>query len=270
MVVVVLTDRQMGVEESARIAAAVIQYLAGLVAPGVTPKQLAGWAAEMLAARGATPGCKGYRGFPDSMCVSVPPVFCHGIPSDVPLKEGDLVCLDLVAMKNGYYGDTAVTVPVGEVSAEKRRLIRDVYRCLTAGIDASGPGTSTTVLAQAIGKQAGKLGVRIFDQFCGHGIGQNMHEFPPIYHTASRNETCYDLRAGDSICIEPMGTHGTSEIVRAPDGWSVAAKSGMPCAHWEHTILITEDGIEVPSRWDDATFLRVFGFEQAAFNKKEG
>jgi methionyl aminopeptidase len=228
------------------VVAEVLEALRERVRPGVTTGELDAVAEEITRKRGAIPAFKGYevagRVFPACVCISVNEEVVHGIPSkDRVLAEGDIVGLDFGVSVEGYFGDAAVTVPVGEVSAAARRLMDVTRRSLEAGIDAVRPGAYVGDLSGAIQDVAEKAGYSLVREFVGHGIGRRLHEDPqiPNYRTGSRGAR---LVEGMVLAIEPMVNAGRAEVYVKDDGWTAATRDGSLSAHFEHSIAVTADG----------------------------
>lgn len=236
--------------ERMRAASAVVaEVLAALrerIRPGVTTAELDAIAEEMTRRRGATPAFKGYevagRVFPACVCVSVNEEVVHGIPSrDRVLAEGDIVGIDFGVSVDGYFGDAAITVPVGRVSPEAERLMEVTRRSLEAGIDAVRPGAYVADLSGAIQDVAERAGYSIVREFVGHGIGRRLHEEPqvPNYRTGARGAK---LTEGMVLAIEPMVNAGRPEVYVKDDGWTAATRDGSLSAHFEHSVAVTADG----------------------------
>jgi methionyl aminopeptidase len=249
--------------EASGIAAKTLQELAVLVKPGVTDTWLADRAGELMRSMGAEPACLGYRGFPANICVSINNVFAHGIPKGIVIKEGDLVSLDVVARKDGFHGDCAATVPVHPVGNMDLQLVKAVYRCLKSALATITEGSGTEDITRALHKTAGKAGVRLFPQFCGHGIGEAMHEAPPIFNAPAPGNAYVRLSHDgpfSCVCVEPMGTFGAADVIVDADGWSAGVRDGSKAAHFEDTVVLGEHGVVVPTAWPHDLFREVFGF----------
>ncbi|NLW45496.1 MAG: type I methionyl aminopeptidase [Syntrophomonadaceae bacterium] len=229
------------------IVADTLERLAGLVKPGITTATLDRFAEDYLAKRGAKPAFKGYKGFPASICASVNQEVVHGIPGKRRLKEGDIISIDLGAIVDGWYGDAAITVPVGEVDPEIMRLLKVTEESLYLGIEAARPGVRLGVVSNTIQKHVEKAGFSVVRQYVGHGIGRQMHEDPPVPNFG-RPDRGPLLEEGMTIAIEPMVNAGGYEVVVAPDNWTVITKDGSFSAHFEHTIAITSNGPEILTR----------------------
>jgi len=227
-----------------RVVGETLEILQKAVRPGVTTAELDEIAEREIRARGATPSFKGYRGFPATICTSLNSEIVHGIPGKRALKEGDLMKLDCGAIVEGYHGDAAVTVAVGEVSPEALKLIETTERALQAGIAEARPGNRIHDIGAAVQTVAEGAGFSVVREYVGHGIGRALHEDPPVPNYGKPG-TGLALEAGLVIAIEPMvnvGSYGTRLL---PDGWTVVTADGALSAHFEHTIAITADGPEV-------------------------
>ena len=229
------------------VVADALERLAGLVKPGITTAALDRFAEDYLAQRGAKPSFKGYNGFPASICSSVNEEVVHGIPGKRRLKEGDIVSIDLGAIVDGWHGDAAITVPVGEVYPEIMRLLKVTEEALYLGIEAAQPGVRLGVVSNTIQKHVEKAGFSVVRQYVGHGIGRQMHEDPPVPNFG-RPDRGPVLAEGMTIAIEPMVNAGGYEVLVTPDNWTVITKDGSYSAHFEHTIAITGNGPEILTR----------------------
>jgi len=227
-----------------RVVGETLQILQAAVKPGVTTLELDEIAEREIRARGAVPSFKGYRGFPATICTSINSEIVHGIPGQRALKAGDLIKLDCGAIVEGYHGDSAVTVPVGEVSQEALKLIETTDRSLQAGIAEAKAGNRIHDIGAAVQTTAEGAGFSVVREYVGHGIGRALHEDPPVPNYGKPG-TGLKLEPGLVIAIEPMVNVGTFETRLLPDGWTVVTADGALSAHFEHTIAITENGPEV-------------------------
>lgn len=227
--------------EAGRVTARALNAVGRAVAPGVTTAELDEVAVEVLRAAGAKPAFLGYGGFPATICASRNSQIVHGIPGKVRLAEGDIISIDMGAIVDGYYGDSARTFGVGSVSDEAARLMDVTERSLAAGIAAARPGGRLYDIGAAVQAVAEGAGFSVVREYVGHGIGRQMHEDPqvPNYGTAGKGPT---LLPGMVLAIEPMVNAGTSGVKQMPDGWTVVTADGQLSAHFEHTVAITEDG----------------------------
>jgi methionyl aminopeptidase len=227
-----------------RVVAEMHDRIRAAVRPGVTPRQLDAIGRLVLDQRGARSNFLGYQGFPAVICASPNDVVVHGIPDDTPLREGDIIAIDCGAIVDGYHGDAAFTVGVGEIEPEAATLIEVTRRALHAGIAEMVPGNRMGDLGFAVQATVERAGFSVVREYVGHGIGTAMHEAPdvPNYGRPGKGQK---LRAGDVLAVEPMTCAGGAETTVLADGWTVVTVDGSLSAHWEHTIAITDDGPEI-------------------------
>lgn len=215
------------------------------VKPGVSTAYLDKVAEELIRDYGAVPSFKGYRGFPGTICASINEQVVHGIPSeDSILKDGDIISVDVGAIVQGMHGDSAWTHPVGNISDELKNLLDSTEKGLFAGLEAVKAGVNLSKVSEAIEDFAKNTGVGLVTQYGGHGIGHNLHEEPFIFNMRIPRPQM-DLKAGMTICIEPMFNLGTGEVHTLDDEWTVVTNDSKPSAHFEHTIAVTNDGYEI-------------------------
>lgn len=230
--------------ESNLLVGQTLGELAKWVAPGVTTLQLDRIAEEFIRDHQALPGFLGYAGYPNTLCVSVNEQIVHGIPSDYVLKEGDIVSIDCGVVKNGFNGDSAYTFEVGEVPYEVKRLLKTTKESLYIGIEQAVEGKRVGDISNAIQTYCEHRGYSVVRELCGHGVGKKLHEEPEVPNYGRRG--CGPLlKNGMVIAIEPMINMGTYKIRTMPDGWGVKTADGKPACHWEHTVAITADGLEI-------------------------
>ena len=244
MVIVKTVDELERMRRSGILAAEALREVARAVRPGVTGAALDRIAETFIRDHGGTPSFKGYRGFPASVCISVNDEVVHGIPDGRPLRDGEIVSIDLGAVVEGFHGDTAVTVPVGEVGKELRRLLTVAREALYKGIEAVRPGQALGDVGGAVQQHAERAGFSVVRDFAGHGIGRHLHEEPQVPNFGEPG-TGTVLRPGMTLAIEPMVNLGGSEVVMDGDGWTVRTRDGRPSAHFEHTVAVSEDGSDV-------------------------
>jgi methionyl aminopeptidase len=233
--------------EANALVAQVLADLAAMVAPGVSTADLDAAAEKSVRAAGAEPAFKGYRGYPATLCASVNEQVVHGIPSARPLSEGDIISLDMGVKLNGFYGDSAVTVPVGDVSEEASKLLRVTQEALEKGIAQVRLGGRVSDIGHAIQGHVEANGFSVVREFVGHGIGAALHEEPQIanYGEPGRGPR---LAEGMTLAIEPMVNLGRPAVKVLADGWTAVTRDGSLSAHFEHTVAVTKDGPLVLTR----------------------
>ena len=234
--------------EAGRLIGDVLAELSSMIAPGVTTADLDAVAEKRIAAAGAIPAFKGYHGYPATICASINEEVIHGIPSGRRiLNEGDIVSIDVGASLNGYYADHAVTLPVGPVSEEASSLLRVTEEALYKAIDRARPGARISDIGHAVQQHVEAYGFSVVREFVGHGIGQKMHEEPqvPNYGEPGRGPR---LAEGMVLAIEPMVNAGGAAVKVLQDGWTAVTSDRSLSAHFEHTVAVTSDGVEVLSR----------------------
>ena len=238
--------------ESGRIVAEVLTLVGAQIRPGVTTQELDVLAEDFIRSQGGLPAFKGYgpdrrNRFPATLCVSVDDVVVHGIPGTQVLEEGQVVSVDVGVKKEGYFGDAARTFPVGRISEEKRRLLQVTEESLLAGIRQARAGNHLHDISAAVQKVAEAAGYGVVRDLVGHGVGKNLHEDPavPNFGTAG---TGMVLKAGMTLAIEPMVNAGTYVVEMDDDGWTVRTADGRPSAHFEHTVVITNEEAEILTR----------------------
>lgn len=237
------------IRKSGRIVAEALARLTKLVEPGITTLDLNRLAEEYILKRGAKPAFKGYRGYPYSLCASVNEQVVHALPSERTLKEGDIVSLDLGSIVDGYYGDAAVTVPVGQVSDEANRLIDVTQESLRRAIDAVHPGGRLSDISHAVQAAVEAEGFSVVRLFVGHGIGRSLHEEPQIPNFGPPGHGPV-LKTGMVLAIEPMVNAGSPDVMILEDRWTAVTCDGSLSAHFEHTVALTENGTEVLTSLD--------------------
>ena len=233
---------------ASRIVAEILLELRQVVRDGITTAEIDRLAEDMTLKRNAIPAFKGYRGFPASICISINEEVVHGIPSTKRvIRNGDVVGLDFGVIFDGFFGDSAVTVPVGEIPPEVQNLLTVTERALYSAIEASVPGNYISDVSAAVQKVADEHHFGIVREFCGHGIGRALHEDPPVLNYVQSGKGPR-VKPGLVIAIEPMINLGTEKVKVLEDGWTVVTLDGRPSAHFEHTIAITPDGPEILTR----------------------
>jgi len=229
---------------ASRIVAEVLEELRPCCKAGVTTRDLDRIAEGKTLAAGAQPAFKGYRGFPRSLCTSINHEVVHGVPGIRVLKEGDIVGLDFGVVYQSYYGDAAITVPIGNIGPEVQQLLRVTEECLYLGIEQMVPGNHLADISRAIQTHAESHGYSLVREFGGHGIGRRLHEDPMVLNYVV-NGRGVKLKPGLVLAIEPMVNLGTEQVRILADGWTVITMDGKPSAHFEHTIAITDSGPEI-------------------------
>jgi len=233
--------------EASRIVGAILEELRPYCRPGITTRELDRLSEEKTRQRGAKPAFKGYRGYPRTLCTSVNEEVVHGIPNERELREGDIVGLDFGVIVDGYYGDAAITMPIGRTKPEVQQLLRVTEECLYLGIEQMVPGRNLSDISRAIQAHAESHGYSLVKEFGGHGIGRRLHEDPMVLNYVVDGPGI-KLRPGLVLAIEPMVNMGLDAVKILGDGWTVVTVDGQPSAHFEHTVAITDDGPEILSR----------------------
>lgn len=237
------------IRESCRIVAETLQLLKSNVKPGITTLELDKIAEDYIRSNNAVPAFKGYSqggapGFPGSVCSSVDDEVVHGIPSSRILKEGEIVSVDIGVLKNGFFGDAALTVAVGNISKEKQKLMDVTERSLQLGIEQAVAGNKVHDISNAVQVYVEANGFSIVRDLCGHGVGKFLHEDPSIPNFG-RKGTGPKLKNGMTLAIEPMVNAGKYDVITANDGWTILTADGSTSAHFEHTILINNNSPEI-------------------------
>ncbi|HHU69979.1 MAG TPA: type I methionyl aminopeptidase [Thermoanaerobacterales bacterium] len=230
--------------ESGRIVAKTIETLKKVIEPGITTKELDVIAERYIRSFDAIPAFKGYRGFPGSICTSINEEVVHGIPGSRVLKDGDIISIDVGVVYNGYVGDAAVTIPVGNVSEEALRLIQVTEQSFFKGLEFARAGYRLSDISHAIQIYIESNGFSVVRDYAGHGIGQNMHEDPQIPNFGPPNRGP-KLRPGMTLAIEPMVNAGKYHVVTLEDNWTVVTRDKNLSAHYENTIAITDSDPEI-------------------------
>lgn len=221
------------------------EYLKSIIAPGISTKEIDDRADEFIRSHGGIPGSKDYEGYPNSICVSVNEEVVHGIGrSDKILKNGDIVTLDVVVILNGYYSDAAETIGVGDINKEKEYLLHHTKNALMVGLKEIRDGVKLGCVSARIQNYAERHHLGVVRELVGHGVGREMHEDPEVPNYGKYN-TGITLKKGMTIAVEPMLTSGKRYVKVLADDWTIVTKDGRPSAHFEHTIVVTEDGYEI-------------------------
>ena len=228
-----------------RIVALAHQEVKKHIAPGISTLELDQIVEKVIRQNGATPSFKGYGGFPGSICASINNVVIHGIPkASTILKKGDIISIDIGACYKGYHGDSAWTYPVGEISAADQALLDVTLNALYKGLEQVKPNNRLSDISAAIGDYAKSFGYGVVEDFTGHGVGKNLHEDPAIPNYGIPNMGPI-LQPGMTLAIEPMINAGTKYVKVCSDGWTTITRDGKKSAHFEHSILITDEGYEI-------------------------
>ncbi|HTY62584.1 MAG TPA: type I methionyl aminopeptidase [Acidobacteriota bacterium] len=231
-------------KDASRIVAEVIEELRLFCKAGITTRDLDRLAEERTMQHGAEPAFKGYRGYPKALCTSINQQVVHGIPGEIRLKDGDIVSLDFGVLYKGYFGDSAITVPIGEIPEATKKLLQVTEECLYLGIEQMIPGNHLSDLSRAIQTHAENHNFSLVKEFGGHGIGKQLHEDPMVLNYVV-NGRGIKLREGLVLAVEPMVNMGTDKVKILSDGWTVITADGKPSAHFEHTIAVTGNGPEI-------------------------
>lgn len=232
------------IRRAGRIVAEILACLTEAAKPGMTTLDLDELAEKWTLEAGAVPAFKGYHGFPGTLCTSVNEEVVHGIPNDRPLKEGDIISVDFGVKLDGFFADSATTVPVGEVSPEVRKLMDATQKSLALGIEQARPENRLEDIGFAVQSYCEGLGYGVVREYVGHGIGRELHE-PPQVPNFGRKGKGLRIRPGMVLCLEPMINLGTADVETLDDGWTVVTKDRKPSAHFEHAIAILEDRTEI-------------------------
>jgi len=230
--------------EAAAIVVRTLEMIGPHVQPGVTTAALDRLCHDFIVAQGGVPACVGYEGYRHATCISVNHVVCHGVPGARALRRGDLLNIDLVVAKDGWHADSSAMYFAGPASVAARRLAAVTQACLYLGIAAVRPGAPLGAVGAAIERHARANGFSVVRDFCGHGIGQAMHEAPEVLHYRSPSPGL-TLLPGMTFTIEPMLNAGAAACRLLPDGWTVVTRDHGLSAQWEHTVLVTDTGCEV-------------------------
>ncbi len=217
--------------------------VAKIIRPGVTTLDLDKRAEEYIRDNGAKPGFLGYNGYPNTLCTSVNSAVVHGIPKGVALKDGDIVSVDCGTFLHGFYGDSAFTFTIGEVSPEVQRLIKVTRECLELGVEKAVDGLRVGDISNAVQQYAEVNGYSVVRELVGHGLGRNMHEKPEVPNYGTRGSGP-KLISGMVICIEPMINMGTKQVVQDRDGWTIRTADGKPSAHFELAVVVRKGKAE--------------------------
>jgi methionyl aminopeptidase len=262
MTVAIKTREQIEkMREAGKLAVNVLEMIEPYVKPGITTNELDAICHRfMVDELKAKPAPLGYHGFPKSICTSPNRVVCHGIPDDKPIKDGDILNIDVSLSRDGVFADTCKMFFVGDCSIQAKRIVKCAQECTYAGISVVGPGVSLREIGKAIDKQARLYGYSVVREFCGHGIGEALHEEPQILHYDNPSSEKTILQPGMTFTIEPMINVGKKEVKVLSDGWTVVTKDRSLSAQYEHTILITETGFEILTLRKEESMAEIYEF----------
>ena len=230
--------------EPCKIVKETLEFVGSRIKAGMSTREVDELVGRYIRSSGGNPSCIGYGGFPAAACVSVNEVVVHGIPDDRILKEGDIVSVDIVADKNGYHGDACRTFCIGEVAPDVKELVRVTEECFFRAIEGLRAGTPLFDIGYAVQQHAEAHGYGVIRSYTGHGIGREKHEDPSVPNYGKRG-TGVRLRAGTVLCIEPMIAMGTWKVKLLADGWGAVTADHKPAAHYENTVVVREDGVEI-------------------------
>ena len=233
------------IRESCKIVKETLDFVGSKIKAGMSTKEVDELVERYIRASGANPSCLGYGGFPASACVSVNEMVVHGLPDhETILKDGDIVSVDVVADKNGYHGDACRTFCIGNVSEDVKKLVQVTEECFFKGIEGLQAGTPLYDIGYRVQKHAESFGYGVIRSYTGHGIGKEMHEDPSVPNFGKLG-TGVRLKAGTVLCVEPMIAMGSFKVNLLPDGWGAVTVDGKPAAHYENTLVVREDGVEI-------------------------
>ena len=237
-------DEIKSIDYACKIVRDTLFHLEEKIVLDITPLDLDRIAEEFIILKGGIPGFKGLYGFPNTLCVSIEDEIVHGIPSDRKLKEGEIVSIDVGSIYNEFYGDHAKTFCVGKVAENKKKLVKVTKNSLMLGIEQVKPGNHVGDIGFAIQSYAEKNNFSVVRELVGHGIGRKLHEEPQIPNYGTKN-TGAELKEGMCLAIEPMLNEGSEKIITKEDGWTICTEDGKPSAHFEHTVTVTNKGVEI-------------------------
>ncbi len=242
MIILKSKEEIAGIERACKITAEALERLKEIIKPGVSTQELDEFAEEFIVGKGGRPAFKGYKSYPKTLCTSINNQVVHGIPSDVAIiKEGDILSIDLGVFLDGFYGDAAITIPVGKVNSGAERLIRVTEEALYMGIGEAVIGNRLSDISHAIQAHVEEAGFSVVTAFVGHGIGRSLHEEPQVPNFGRPGQGPR-LVKGMTLAIEPMVNMGGSETLVLEDGWTAVTKDGSLSAHFEHTVAVTNNG----------------------------
>ena len=232
------------IRESCKIVRDTLDFVGSKIQAGMSTREVDELVERYIRASGANPSCLGYGGFPASACISVNEMVVHGIPDERILKDGDIVSVDVVADKKHYHGDACRTFCIGAVAPEVKQLVKVTEECFFKAIEGLRAGSALFDIGYAVQQHAEAHGYGVIRSYTGHGIGREMHEDPSVPNYGKKG-TGLRLRAGTVLCIEPMIAMGDWRVRLLKDGWGAVTVDGKPAAHYENTVVIREDGVEI-------------------------
>ena len=232
------------IRESCRIVRDTLNFVEEKIHAGMTTKELDVLIERFIRSEGANPSCLGYGGFPASACISITEVVVHRIHNDRVIQDGDIVSVDVVADKNGYHGDACRTFCIGGVAPETKKLVQVTEECFFKAIEGLKAGTPLFDIGYRVQKYAESFGYGVIRSYTGHGIGREMHEDPSVPNYGKLG-TGIRLKAGTVLCIEPMIAMGSWKVNVLRDGWTAVTEDRKPAAHYENTVVVREDGVEI-------------------------
>jgi methionyl aminopeptidase len=241
------TDQEIElIRESSLLVAKTLAEVAKAIEPGVKTSSLDKIAEDFILSQGARPAFKGYNGFPFTLCISVNKQVVHGMPGSYELKAGDVISVDCGVVKNGFYGDSAHTFAVGEITPETEQLLKVTYRSLMKGIEKAIVGNRVGDISSAVQTEAESNGYGVVRELVGHGVGKNLHESPEVPNYGRKGAGAM-LKDGMVLAIEPMINLGKKDIIQERDGWTISTSDGKPSAHFEHTVAIRKEKADILS-----------------------
>jgi len=243
--IIIKTEEQIeGIRKSCKLTRDILDYVGEKITAGITTNMINEWVHEYTIKHGAIPAPLGYNGFPKSVCTSINNVICHGIPDETHLKDGDIINVDVTCILNGYYGDASRMYIIGEATDVAKKLVRVARECMELAIAEVKPYSDFGVIGQVIQKHASENGFSVVRDYGGHGIGLKFHEEPHIHHY-DVGQRGMQMFPGMIFTIEPMINEGKYQTALLSDGWTAVTVDGKLSAQWEHTVCVTEDGVEV-------------------------
>ncbi len=232
--------------EAGALVARILEIVRQAITPGMVTSDIDKLVEDNILAAGARPAFKGYRGYPASACVSIDDEVVHGIPGSRKLREGEIVAVDVGVILDGWYGDSATTIPIGDIGEEKTRLLEVTEKALQCGIEKVRAGVHLGEISSAIQERAESAGFSVVRDLVGHGIGRQMHEDPQVPNFGAPADGPV-LKTGMVIAIEPMVNAGVFDVNTKSDGWTIVTADGKPSAHFEHTVAVTDSGADILS-----------------------